>query len=179
MPGVPSRGSYQDHSDSIAQWQRRFHNGNLFQAHWLQQVGETGGPPGQYRYAASLALQHLGEALETTTEASPLGRRRAERYAAGVLPWITEAGAALLRLCRAGHRRGGARVFAPPAPDAGVAAYAFAGDDGFHMERWRFWQAALRRVAATEGIAPGVARRAAEAADEMDRLESLPSEAEP
>ncbi|KAK7926902.1 hypothetical protein PG985_003900 [Apiospora marii] len=165
------RGSYEDHSDYINAWERRFHNGNLFQAHWLAQIGQTG-PHRFYNYATVIAREHLREALETNMEDTPLGLRRTELYVAGILPWISEAGAALLRLCREGYARDGAKkVFCPPWLDDGVVDYAFVGDDGFHMERWGFWKAALRRVAGLEGISPEVARGAAAAAEEMDRLE--------
>ncbi|KAK8052213.1 hypothetical protein PG993_003598 [Apiospora rasikravindrae] len=170
MTGVPDRGSYEDRSDYITNWQRRFQSGNLFQAHWLAQVGQTG-PHRFYNYATVIAREHLREALETTTEDTPLGRRRTELYVAGILPWITEAGSSLLQLCRAEYGRDGSKVFSPPGSDEGVVEYAFVGDDGFHMERWGVWKAALDRVAGLEGISPEVARGAADAAKEMDRLE--------
>lgn len=118
-----------------------------------------------------IAREHLREALETNMEDTPLGLRRTELYVAGILPWISEAGAALRQLCRDEYGRDGTKVFCPPWLDDGVVDYAFAGDDGFHMERWDFWKAALRRVAGLEGISPEVVSGAAAAAEEMDRLE--------
>ncbi|KAK7955982.1 uncharacterized protein PG986_005204 [Apiospora aurea] len=157
MTGAADRGSYEDHSDYITNWQRRFQNGNLFQAYWLTHVGETG-PHRFYNYATVIAREHLREALETTMEDTPVGLRRTELYVAGVLPWITEAGSSLLQLCRAEYGRDGTKVFSPPGSDEGVVEYSFVGDDGFHMERWAGWKAALRRVAGLEGISPEVAR---------------------
>lgn len=100
-----------------------------------------------------------------------MGLRHTELYVAGILPWISEAGAALLQLCRDKYGRDGTKMFSPPGSDEGVVDYAFVGDDGFHMERWGLWKAALRRVAGLEGISPQVASETAAGAEEMDRLE--------
>ncbi|KAK8128653.1 hypothetical protein PG984_009761 [Apiospora sp. TS-2023a] len=170
MTGVPDRGTYEDHSDYITAWQRRFQNGNLFEAHWLAQIGQSG-PQRLFNYATVIAREHLREALETNMEDTPMGLRRTELYVAGILPWISEAGAPLLKLCRDEYGRDGTKVFSPPGSDEGVVDYAFVGDDGFHMERWGVWKAALRRVAGLEGISPEVATGAAAGAEEMDKLE--------
>ncbi|KAK8042864.1 hypothetical protein PG994_013347 [Apiospora phragmitis] len=78
ITGVPDRGTYDDHTDYIARWQRRFQNGNLFQAHWLAQVGQTG-PHRFYNYATVIAREHLREALEANMEDTPMGLRREGR----------------------------------------------------------------------------------------------------
>ncbi|KAK8119638.1 uncharacterized protein PG998_004264 [Apiospora kogelbergensis] len=171
LTGLPDRGSLLDETGFMVGWQRRFQGGNLFQAHWLAHVGPVAGPPLAYRYAIAQGLEYMREALETKPEESPLGRRHSERYTAGVLPWIWEAGVKVLELCRAEHRRDGSKVFSRTHSCEGFTGYTFTGDDGYHMERWGVWKGAYRRVAATQGIRPEVAERAAATAEEMDRLE--------
>lgn len=144
---------------------RRLHNGNLFQAKWLFQVGRNG-PSREYESALTTALWQLRAALEVRTETSSAGVRRVELYMPGTVPWILEAVDIIFRLCKDNVRNEGQKVVEPPFRDDGVCGYGYVGSDVFNLERWAFWKASLQKTAQLQGVEADVL----EAADNIEGI---------
>lgn len=149
---------------------RRFHNGNLFQAKWLSQVGQDG-PVREYGSALNIALWNLRAALEVKTEVSPVGLQRVEIYVPGSVPWFLSAGEVIFQLCKDNVRNDGEKVVEPPFWDEGIDGYEYAGDDGFNLERWAFWKESLRRIGQLQGVKTEVLEAAEKALAKIEEIE--------
>lgn len=163
-------GTLSEDASRYSEQKRRFHNGNLFQAKWLSQVGQDG-PVREYGSALNIALWNLRAALEVKREVSPVGLQRVEIYVPGSVPWFLFAGEIIFQLCKDDIRNDGEKVVEPPCWDEGICGYEYIGNDGFNLERWTFWKTSLRRITQLQGVKADALEAAEKALAKMEEIE--------
>lgn len=145
---------------------RRVRAANTFAATYLCAI-DANGPAIELKAMKTLAKTTLMEALEIPLE-TPEQIRRAEIYVPAAIQWILISGRHIYNCCRRKDGFEGEKVPKRWIGGNDGGENVFAGDEGFSIERWRFWARRLRDVSKSGVEAMNDVARAA---DMMARLD--------
>ncbi|KAL1649416.1 hypothetical protein SLS58_001471 [Diplodia intermedia] len=169
MHCIPPTDIMADDDEEWEDWQRRFTNGNVFQAEWLANVANAG-PAREHASARNYAVWNLGGALEPGIADTPLGYRRTEMWIPQAAQWILIAGPCIWQLCRDNYRNDGSQAQERAQEDGAVSGYTFTGPEWFSVERWQWWRTRFTYIAGLAQVTAEVREWATKAAARMQEI---------